>query len=74
MFKNLPEKGFAIISLILTLAIIIILVAVYYYGSGNNGSSAAQAGHKAIQQTGQNNKLLEDQNLEEQNQLNSIGN
>ena len=72
MIKHQNQNGFLLISLLLAVAIIAILVAVYYGGGKNSQQSQLQTGQKAIEQTKQNNTLLENQHLEIQNQLNSI--
>ncbi len=65
------QNGFLLISLILAIAIMAILAAVYYGGGKDGQKSQKQAGQNAIEQTKQNNELMNSQHLEIQNELNS---
>lgn len=71
MRKN-QNQGFVLISLIFAVAIIAVLYALYYKKSEHGGPSPAQTGQKAIEQTKENNSILLRQNLDTQNELNSI--
>ncbi|MBI3231725.1 MAG: prepilin-type N-terminal cleavage/methylation domain-containing protein [Candidatus Doudnabacteria bacterium] len=72
MPKN-QSRGFALISLILAIVIIAILFGMYYQNSGEKGSPA-KTGQEAIEQTKRNNQLQIEQQIEIQNQINSINN
>ena len=61
------------VSLLLALVIIAILFAIYYGGGGKGQKSVQQTGKKAVEDA-QNAKTLEiENNIEIQNELNSIG-
>ncbi len=72
------QKGFALaglltlVGLIIVIAIIVIMFTIMYGKSENNPSSLLQTKKKAIEQTEQNNELLQQQNMEIQNQLNTM--
>jgi hypothetical protein len=67
-----PNPGFALIGLLLVVVIIAIM-ALAYYGKSNDGkASRAEVGKKAIEDTKANNQTQLEQQIEIQNQLNSI--
>jgi Tfp pilus assembly protein PilE len=65
------NQGFALIALVIALAIAAIIFAMYYGGSGN-GKSVQKTGQDAIEKTKENNATQIEQHLEIQNELNSI--
>lgn len=65
------EAGFVFLVLILSIVIIAILFTLYFTDSGGK-SSPAKTGQDAIEQAKSNNQLQIEQNLEIQNQINSI--
>ena len=69
---KIPLAGFALISILLAVAIIAIMVALYFGKSGSNTASVRQTGQKAVDQTKENNALQLQQQTEIQNQLNSV--
>ena len=73
MRKNY-NKGFVLIFLLLAVVIIAILVTVYYGKSTNNKTFTREAGQSGIEQAEKNNQLEYKQQLELQNQINSMGN
>ena len=64
------QQGFLLISLVLALAVIGILFAIYFKTSGPGQESAYQTNQRAIQQTRQDNTLLQQQHQDTLNQLN----
>ena len=71
MILQKQNSGFALIALLLAVAIIAVLFVMYYGGSGN-GKSVQQTGKNAIEQTKQNNALEIQNHIEIQNGLNSV--
>lgn len=66
------EKGFVLVGLLIAVVIIAILVVIYYKGSGNGEKSQGEVGKEAIEETKRNNQLQLEQQIEIQNQINSI--
>jgi len=72
--NRLGNKGFVLISLIITIAIIAILTALYYSRSDNGKPSAKETGKKAIEDAKTNNALELEHQIQIQNELYSIDN
>ncbi len=66
------NKGFVLISLIITIAIIAILTALYYSRTEEGKPSPRETGQKAIEEAKINNALELQHQIEIQNELNSI--
>ena len=70
--KNKNQKGFLLIGLLIVAAIIAILFVIYNTGSSGEKGNVKTTGQKAIEQTKRNNQTELEQQIEIQNQLNSI--
>ena len=68
------NSGFLLISLLIVVAIAAILFALYFKKSNNSETSTYQAGQKGIEQAKENNANQYQQQIEMQNEINSIGN
>ena len=68
----IQNRGFALIGLLVVIAIIAILFAMYYGKSGDKAESIQQTGQRAVEQTKKNNASEIQNHLEIQNELNSI--
>jgi competence protein ComGC len=73
MLKDKNNRGFVLITLLIALAIIMIWAAIYFGKSGRQNANTIQTGNKAIEQTKANNNLLLQDQIQTQNELNSIG-
>ena len=72
--NRLGNKGFVLISLIITIAIIAVLTALYYSRSESGKPSARETGQKAIEDAKANNASELEHQIQIQNELNSIDN
>ncbi len=66
------NQGFALIGLLIVVAIIAIVFVMYYGKSGDKTESVQQTGQRAIEKTKENNASEIQNHLEIQNELNSI--
>jgi hypothetical protein len=66
------NSGFLLISLVIALAIIAILFSLYFKKNDSEQASQMERGQQGIEDAKQNKELLIEQNLEIQNQINSI--
>lgn len=66
------QKGFALVGLLIVVAIIALMFVWYYRKDDGSKSSPRQQGQEAIEQTKRNNQTQLEQQIEIQNQINSI--
>ena len=66
------QKGFLLISLVIVISIILVIAAIEFGKSKNSPGGVIQTGNKAIEQTKQNNAVLQQQGADIQNQINDV--
>ncbi len=71
MIRNNHKSGFALIALVIVLAVAAVVFAMYYGDSGS-GKSMQKAGQDAIEKTKENNALEIQNHMEIQNELNGM--